>query len=653
MQRQSFVCAVLVAVLGSVCARPGAAPATEVNSRGVPIVTVDGQRFRDLNRSGGLDPYEDWRLPAARRVADLMARMTLEEKAGTMMHGTIPSTSSSIGQGARYDLAAAEQVILGKHVTSAITRLAGDVRVLAEQNNALQEIAERSRLGIPLAISTDPRNHFQAVVGATVASGGFSKWPETLGLAAVRDPALVRRFADIARQEYLAVGIRVALSPQADLATEPRWSRISGTFGEDPALAREMVQAYVEGFQHGANGLGPDSVATVVKHWVGYGAAVDGFDGHNYYGRHARLDGALDQHVAPFLGAFAAKAGAVMPTYTILQDATFDGAPLEAVAGGYNRQLLTGLLRGRLGFDGVILSDWGITRDCPENCRTAAAKHTPADIAMPWGVESLSVVDRFARGVEAGLDQFGGTDDSQVLVEAVKAGKIVEARVDESVRRVLAQSFAMGLFDRPFVDEETAASIAGSAAFRAEADAAQRRALVLLDARAGTLPIKAGAKVFAVGLSAEAVRAAGFTPVEAVADADVAVLRVATPFETPHPNHFFGGRQHEGRLDFRDGDPAYEQIRSAAARVPTIVCVYLDRPAVLANVRDKAAVLLGEFGASDAAVLDVLAGRAKAEGRLPFALPASMAAVAAASPGRPHDDPSPLYPFGAGIVDRR
>jgi beta-glucosidase len=214
----------------------------------------------------------------------------------------------------------------------------------------------------------------------------------------------------------------------------------------------------------------------------------------------------------------------------------------------------------------------------------------------------------------------------------------------------------MGLFDHPFVDEETAASIAGSAAFRAEADAAQRRALVLLDARARTLPIKAGAKVFAVGLSAEAVRAAGFTPVEAVADADVAVLRVATPFETPHPNHFFGGRQHEGRLDFRDGDPAYEQIRSAAARVPAIVCVYLDRPAVLANVRDKAAVLLGEFGASDAAVLDVLAGRAKAEGRLPFALPASMAAVAAASPApgswNAAEPPAPRSACGVGLGRR-
>jgi beta-glucosidase len=553
------------------------------------------------------------------------------------------------GSGARaYDLAAAEKTILGSHVSSLITRLAVEPSALAAQNNALQEIAERARLAIPLTISTDPRNHFQPTIGASVAASGFSQWPETLGLAATRDPELVRRFADVARQEYRAVGITMALSPQADLATEPRWPRIAGTFGEDPDLARDLVRAYVEGFQNGAAGIGRDSVVTVVKHWVGYGAAVDGWDGHNYYGRFCRLGGALDLHVRPFEGAFAARVGGVMPTYTILEDVTIDGRPLEPVGGGFNRTLLTEMLRGRHRFDGVILSDWGITRDCGESCRTGATPHTFADIAMPWGVESLSVVERFAKGVAAGLDQFGGTEESARLVEAVRAGLLSEARLDESVRRILLQKFQLGLFEAPFVDPARAAEVVGSAAFRAEAEAAQRRSLVVLENAAGTLPLQAGTRVLLHGVDAGAARASGLLPVERPEDAQVAVLRLQAPFERPHPNFFFGRMQHEGRLDFRDGDPGYEQLETLSARLPAIVAVYLDRPAILANVRDKAKALLGEFGASDAALLDVLTGRAEPRGRLPFELPSSMAEVEAQAPGRPHDTKSPLYPIGAG-----
>ena len=630
---------------------PSPGPQPPMGSRTAPVLTVDGLRFRDLNRSGSVDPYEDWRLPVGQRVADLVARMTLEEKAGTMMHGTAPAPTggpgSGLGTGAAYDLAAAQAIVLSSNVTSLITRLSGSPRLLAEQNNALQEIAERSRLGVPLTISTDPRHHFQQTLGASAAAGAFSQWPETLGLAALRDPALVRRFADVARREYRAVGIHEALSPQADLATEPRWPRINGTFGEDPDLARDLVRAYVEGFQGGASGLERDGVICVVKHWVGYAAAVGGYDGHNYYGRFGRLDGALDLHIRAFEGAFAVKVAGVMPTYTILQDVRIDGAPLEPVGGGFNRQLLTDVLRGRHGFDGVILSDWGITNDCSENCRTGAVPHTVRDIAMPWGVESLSVMERFAKGVLAGLDQFGGTQDSARLVEAVRSGAVTESRIDQSVRRILTQKVQLGLFENPFVDPDAAAGVAGSAGFRTEGDAAQRRALVILENTRGAIPVKSGARVFLHGIDATAARERGLAPVERLDEAEVAVLRVAAPSELEHPNHFFGRRQHEGRLDFRDGDADYEQIKSAAARVPTIVFVYLDRPAILTNVREKAAALIGTFGASDAALLDVATGRARAEGHLPFALPRSMSDVAAQSPGRPHDLSNPLYPFGS------
>jgi beta-glucosidase len=572
--------------------------------------------------------------------------MTLEEKAGAMMHGTAPAPFTP--NASAYDRAAAERIILQAHVTSLVTRLGGAPDVLAEQNNGLQEIAERARLGIPLTVSTDPRNHFQYTFGASVAAGSFSKWPETLGFAAIGDKALVRRFADVARQEYRAVGISMALSPQADLATEPRWPRIAGTFGEDADLARDLVRAYVEGFQGGANGLGPDSVATVVKHWVGYGAAVDGFDGHNYYGRITRPADALNLHVRAFEGAFAARVGAVMPTYTILENTSIRGRPFEAVGGAFNRQLLTDMLRGTYHFDGVILSDWGITRDCAENCRTAAKPHTPADIAMPWGVESLTVRERFARGVVAGLDQFGGTEQSEMLVDAVRSGLLTEARLDESVRRIMTQKFQLGLFEGPFVEAAKAKAVVGAPAFQAEANAAQRRAIVLLENRDAMLPLRAGAKIYLHGIDATIVRSRGFTPVERPSDADVAVVRVVAPFERPHPNFFFGGRQHEGRLDFHDGDPDYEQIKLASGAVPTVVAIYLDRPAILANVRDKVRAIVANFGAGDEALWDVLTDPSRAEGRLPFELPSSMPDVEAQDPGLPHDTKQPLYRIGAG-----
>jgi beta-glucosidase len=512
-------------------------------------------------------------------------------------------------------------------------------------------VAEEGRLGIPITISTDPRSHFQYVLGASSAPTGFSQWPDPLGFGALADPALVRRFADIVRREYRAVGIHEALSPQADLATEPRWSRATGTFGSGPARVAPLVQAYVEGFQHGSDGLAPDGVMAVVKHWVGYGAEPDGFDAHNAYGRIARLGPtSFADHVAAFDGALAVKVGGVMPAYTITAGVTVNGHALEPVGAGFSRQLITGLLREAHGFDGVVLSDWGVTNDCSAECLSPTRTQTYHEIAMPWGVETLSQADRFEKGIEAGVDQFGGVDQPGAIVTAVRAGRIDEARIDQSVRRILRVKFQLGLFDDPFVDLDKAGAVTGDPAFQATADDAQRRAQVLLEASPGALPLRSGLRVWIHGLSADVVRAAGFTVVDSLETADVAVIRMATPHEVLHPDHFFGVRQHEGRLDFREGDPDFDALRAASARVPTIVSVYMDRPAILTAVRPLASALLVNFGASDAALFDVLTGRATAQGRLPFELPSSMAAVAAQDPARADDSDAPLYPAGAGIV---
>jgi len=626
-------------------------------SRSSKIIEVQGLRFKDLNRNGVLDPYEDWRLPSSARAKDLLSRMTLEDKAGLMMHGTARSAGAGggIGFGTGYDSAAIAKLIRDVGVNSFITRLSGDPRTLASADNELQEIAEKTRLGIPLTISSDPRNHFQYTIGTSSQAGRFSQWPETLGLGATRDAGLVRRFADIARQEYRAVGIEETLSPQADLATEPRWSRISGTFGEDVDLSRALVKAYVEGFQHGASGVDSAGVIAVVKHWVGYGAQKNGLDSHSNYGQFADFsNGSLDLHVQPFLGAFAAHVAGVMPTYSILEGsaAKVNGRPLEQVGAGYNRQLLTDLLRKRYGFDGVILTDWAITNDCSEVCRNGfppGESPTFAGVGMPWGVENMPKIDRFAKAVNAGVDQFGGTEEAEFLVQGVRSGKITESRVNESVYRIALQKFRQGLFENPYVDTAAAARIVGNAQFQNAATTAQRRSLVLLENKNDILPLVArGKRVFLHGVdSATAVRY-GFTVAPDVAHADIAVVRTNAPFQRLHPNYAFGAVFHEGDLGFRAGDPEFEEIKRIAAAVPTIVTVYLDRPAILTELKDRVSALIGNFGASDAALLDVLTGIAQPEGKLPFELPSSMQEVEAQSSSIPHDTAHPLYRIGFG-----
>ena len=646
MKLQVFLSAVLAlgATSQGACS-PGALAQGATVQGGAPA-------WRDLNHNGRQDVYEDTNRSIDARVEDLLGQMTLEEKVGAMMHGSLPAGDALGHDGATYDVAEVQTMIDQRHLNSFITRLVVAPRQLAEQNNAIQRLAEKTRLGIPVTISTDPRNHFQAVLGASTAGGGFSLWPETLGLAATGDVDFVRRFGDIARREYRAVGIHMALSPQADLASEPRWPRVTATFGSDPAAVSRMVEAYVEGFQGGNDGLRRDGVATVVKHWVGYGAEPEGFDGHNVYGRVARLDDAsFARHVAAFDGAFAAKVTGVMPTYPILEGVTLDGKTLEPVAAGFNKQILTDLLRGRKGFQGLVLSDWAITNNCDQACTapTAERPQEAKDIGMPWGVESLTQPQRFAKGVMAGIDQFGGVNDGAMLMQAVCEGMVPTERLDEAVSRIMRLKFELGLFDNPYVDPDAAERVVGDPASQVLADMAQRKAQVILEDGGKPMTAQGVRTVWLYNVAPDEARRRGWTVVSTPAEADLAIVRVNTPFERLHPHHFFGARQNEGRLDFRDGDVEYEAIKQARAARRSIVAINLDRPAILTNVRDKVDVLIATFGASDAAVLDVATGQAKAEGRLPFELPSSMAAVEAQDPARPDDSAAPLYPYGYGL----
>jgi beta-glucosidase len=623
--------------------------------RSVPVLTVSGLQFKDLNRNGKLDRFEDWRLSPEERADDLVRQLSIPDVAGLMVHGTLPAVGgpqASIGLGSGYDAAKSTEFIVERRINTFITRLGGDPTKIAEANNQMQEIAEKTGFGIPITISTDPRNNFLYVPGASVEAGSFSKWPEPTGFAAINDPELTRRYADTVRREYLAVGIREALSPQADLATEPRWARLNGTFGEDADVARAQVEAYVEGMQHGRAGLTPESVVAVVKHWVGYGAQADGWDSHNYYGRYSALTNAqLAYHIKPFLGAFDAHVAAVMPTYSILKNVSVNGQPLEQVGAGFSKPLLTDLLRNTYGFKGVVVSDWGITNNCSESCRDGAPvgqKPEVDQIAMSWGVTEMSRADRFAKAVNAGVDQVGGTEDVASLLDAEKSGELSEARMREAAKRILVQKFSIGLFENPYVDAAAAKETVGNAASLKAGEEAQKRAMVLLENRHNTVPIRPETKVWLFHVSANDAKARGLVVVDTPAQAEIAIIRAETPSQNLHPGYFFGSRQHEGRLNLQPGDPAYDALVQCG-KTAAVMTVYMDRPAILTDVKDKVATLYADFGVSDGALLDVLMGKGEPEGHLPFELPSSMEAVAAQKSDLPHDSVKPLYPYGYAL----
>jgi beta-glucosidase len=595
---------------------------------------IDGRRVRDLNGNGQLDPYEDPRRSVEERVEDLLGRMTLPEKAGLMFHPPIgigPEGELLDGPSA-FGGEGPTRLVAERHLNHFNIYVAPDARRTAEWHNRLQLVAEGTRLGIPVTISSDPRHSFDENPVTSWAAGSFSQWPEPIGLGATRDEELVRRFGDIARQEYRAVGIHVALHPMADVATEPRWARAAGTFGEDFELAGRLTAAYIRGFQ--GDELGPTSVACMVKHFPGGGPQADGEDAHFPYGKDQVYPGGrFDEHLRPFESALAPGAAQIMPYY-----GRPVGTELEPVGFGFNRGVITGMLRGRYGFDGVVCTDWALVSDTPMPDGSVWE-------AKAWGVEELDAADRLLKIIEAGCDQLGGETLPELLVELVESGRIQESRIDESARRILRDKFRLGLFDDPYVDPDAAVTLCGSDDFRAAGSEAQRRAMVLL-ANDGLLPLASGARIYVDGLDAEAAAAYGEV-VAQPSDADAAIVFRNAPFE-PRTGTFIEALFHAGSLDFPADER--ERVLELARTVPTILIVHLDRPAILTGLADACGAVIGTFGASPDAMLDLVFGRFSPGGTLPFELPSSMDAVRRQLPDVPCDSEQPLFPFGHGLT---
>jgi beta-glucosidase len=607
------------------------------------IISPEGIAFRDLNGNGVMEPYENPTLPAGARVADLLGRMTLQEKAGLMMMSILETgADGSIVEGDGLFRGDATSTLIHDKRMSHFNalRLPGP-RAAARWSNLLQDLAAQTRLGIPVTLYTDPRHSFAENLGAALAAGAFSQWPETLGFGAVDDPELVARFADIARQEYLAVGIRGALHPQIDLATEPRWARAAGGFGQSAETTERLVAAYLRGFQ--GQRLTPSSVACMTKHFPGGGPQRDGEDPHFPYGREQVYPGGgFEYHLRPFRAAIAAGTAALMPYYGLPVGLTLpDGTAVEEVGFGFNRTIITTLLRDQLGYDGIVCTDWGLITD-----QRVAGLPFPA---RAWGVEQLSRPDRVARVIEAGCDQFGGETCPELIVDLVRSGRLASERVDDSARRLLLVKFELGLFDDPYVDEAAAELTVGRPDFAAAGREAQRRSLTLLknDGPAGPplLPLAPGTRVYSPDLSEEEVRKHGI-PVPDPAEAEVAILRLRAPYEARN-DYFLEARFHAGRLDF-DAD-TLARVAGLSRITPVVLDVYLDRPAILGTLADDAAAIIVNYGCAQDCLLDVLFGAAAPGGRLPFELPRSMAAVEASRPDLPSDTADPVYAHGFGL----
>ncbi len=607
----------------------------ELGTRVAKVLRVDGLLFKDLNKNDKLDKYEDWRLPLDVRVNDLVTQMTVEEKAGLMVGPSLtvgPNNSVSEqptfgvnpfnpGPPAMVSPATADG-ILKRNIRQFINRDNLVPRAMVNWLNAVQQIAEGSRLGVPVLFVTNPRNTFGqgAVFGISEANGALSAWPGTLGLAAMRDTVLVEEFAKIAAQEYVSLGLRGAYHPTADVATEPRWNRYKETFGEDANLTADLIAACIRGFQ--GKTLGANSVALTTKHFPGAGPADDGQDAHFPFGKNQVYPGKnLEYHLLPWKAAIKEGTAMIMPYYAIPR-----GITSEEVGMAYNKEIVTDLLRGKLGYTGVINSDTGIST------------------SMPWGVESLSLKDRYKKAIQAGVDRIGGDLTPEIIVQLVKEGQLTEARVDESARRIMRVYFQLGIFENPYANPDEAARTVRKKEFQQRADLAQRKSIVLLKNANNILPLKKGVRMYVEGIDPKVAANYGYVSTNNPDDAEVCVVRVAAKNDAGYL-----GQNTGAPLTLTLSESQIAPLQTLMKKKPTIVVIFLERPLVIPELANDSAGLLATFGVSDEALFDVLMGKFNPTGKLPFEMPSSMEAVREQLEDVPYDSKAPLFKFGFGL----
>ena len=598
----------------------------------VKILKIDGEIFRDLNKNNSLDIYEDHRLDSKLRSDDLLNKMTIEEKVGQMFHPPFtlkPDIWMLIYEIAIRGNKSTEAQILFDNISHFNLYGNPSPAELANKINHFQEIASRSRLGVPITISSDPIHEVPKGGGvASFSVDGFSKWPSQLGFAATNDSLIIEKFAHIVKEEYLAVGIRTALHPMSDLATDPRWARNFGTFGSNALLSSDMTIAYMNGFQ--GNTISSESVLTMVKHFPGGGPQQKGLDPHLYSGRNQTYPGNnFDYHLIPFKDAINNNLKVIMPYYGIPI-----GQTNEDVAMAYNEYILTDLLREELGFSGVICSDWGII----------TGRH--------WGVDELSIADRYEKSINAGIDQYGGETETSYLIKLIKENIISEGRINESVKRILVNKFELGLFDEPYVDENKINDRVNTKKNIEAGLEAQRKSIVLLENN-GALPLKKGMKIFVDGLDNNIAKDFGVL-VKDPSDADVIIMYIHTVFNGNQESglnrvfdNFLSTLFPNGDLNFNS--EIHTRVENYSKDKELIVVVDLNRPAILEDIKKLSSSLIGTFGVSDRIMFEGIFGEFSPTGKLPFEIPSSMESVLNQKEDVPDDSLNPTYEMGYGI----
>jgi len=690
---------------------------------GVTLFEVDRFAFKDLNKNGVLDPYEDWRLTAQDRALDLASKMTINQIAGLMLyskHQAIPARSGGFFWGT-YDEKSLEEsganpsdltdqqkkFLSNDNLRHVLITSVQSPEIAAEWNNKAQALVEGIGLGIPMNISSDPRHRSRADAEFNAGAGGeISMWPTTLGLAATFDIAMVENFGNIASKEYRALGITTALSPQIDLSTDPRWLRFNGTFGENPKLAADMARAYIDGFQSSmgdteiSDGWGLESVNAMVKHWPGGGTGEAGRDAHFGMGKYAVYPGnQFETQLIPFIeGAFKLKgktkmASAVMPYYTISYNQ--DTKNNENVGNAFNSYIIKDLLRTKYGYDGVLCTDWRVTRD-----------PGPLDVffeGKSWGVEHLSVAERHYKVLTAGVDQFGGNNDSQPVIAAYKMGveemgeDAMRSRFEESAVRLLKNIIRPGLFENPYLDPEKTSSTVGNPEFMAAGYEAQLKSVVLLKNQQNVLPLPEKTTVYVPKRFTPARRNLFGAPIAAKSEYPVNMETLRKYFnvsETPdnadfalvfieNPKSGFGYDQADLKsngtgyvpislqyndytaLDAREtslagGDPlenftnrSYQgksrktenisdmkMVNETSALMgdkPVIVLINTSNPMIFTEFESNVNGIVVHFGVQNQTLLDIVSGNNEPSGLLPFQMPSNMTTVELQNEDVPQD----------------
>ncbi len=603
-----------------------------------PTLKANGEPYRDLNKNGKRDIYENINEPIESRVEDLISQMNLQEKAGTVFINMIGvNPDGSIMEQANFSdpfsllMDSSSEMMINDNMNHFNTRAAYPKENMLKWYNSIQKRGERTRLGIPITIASDPRHGVPNTFGASIYTPYFSKWPSALGFGAIGDSIVVQEYAEIVREEYNALGIKVALGPMADVATEPRWTRVNGTFGENASVNAQLTAAYIKGLQ--GDSLNSNSVMAMVKHFPGSGALDDGKDSHFPPGIQSYKGKQFDYHLKPFEAAFEAGVGSVMPYYSIPK-----GITTEDVAASYNKEIITGLLRNSYGFDGIVCTDWGVISDI----KAFGILFKPASA---HGVESLNTKERLKKIFDAGVDMIGGESLSQELVEAIESQLISEERIDESLRRIMKEKFRLGLFDQPYLDEKGLEVFSNPKNTQLGIDA-QKKSLVLLKNESNILPLNKKIKVYLHGFD---LNVSDKLKLYSLEDAEVIIIKVKTPKgEGIEAESLMQKLIEGGNLDFTAEQ--LEELIPLLKSKPSIVVANLQRPAILTELDKAAKAIIADFDVSEKIILDLIFGEFAPTATLPIQLPSSMKTVIEQLEDTPFDAKNPLYEYGHGLT---